>query len=144
MADSKEEDENLASGIASLKADISESLLHLSPPPQAIQATPTSQPPMLNIDYEGDLIMGDNGATPVGMRVKCMLGKLYLFAISHSADEGPNLLTLCDSITELFGLTNTCMSEAFGNLLLSTSEEQANSLDCINQQKLVPDFAATL
>ena len=41
-----------------LRAEISDALVHLDPPPQPIPATPTSQPILVHIEIDGGSIMG--------------------------------------------------------------------------------------
>ena len=75
--------------------------------------------------------------------MKRNVGKLCLFAIGYSTTEGAQILPIRESVTDIFDLPNKEMAEASENLLLSQSEEQASSTDCVNRQKSIPDWAST-
>ena len=77
------------------------------------------------------------------MRLKRNLGKLRLFTMGYTKDDGPKLLQLRPEIIKLFSLNTKDMTESFSNQLQATSEEQGNSLDCINRQTSLPDWSMT-
>ena len=65
-----------------------------------------------------------------------------MLTMGYSKKDGPKLLLMRDSMTDIFELSIKEMAEAFGNFLLSQSMEQADSLDYVNIQTLVPDWQA--
>ena len=131
----------MSAGIQALKAEATEALLRLNPPPQTIPLTPAGSLPPGEIDYE-DPITSDQ-TCPKTMRLRRNLGKLRLFTMGYTPDEGVKLLELRPTIVELFSLGPKDMSESFSNQLQATSEEQGNSLDCINRQTSLPDWSMT-
>ena len=139
--DAEEDDDNMAAGIQALKAEATEALLRLNPPPQTIPLTPAGSLPPRDIDFE-DPITSEQ-TCPKAMRLKRNLGKLRLFTMGYTKDDGAKLLQLRPEIIKLFSLSTKDMTESFSNQLQATSEEQGNSLDCINRQTSLPDWSMT-
>jgi hypothetical protein len=139
--DMEEDDDNLLADIHALKAEATEALLRLNPIPQTIPPTPGGSMPPRDIDFE-DPITNDH-ICPKAMRLKRNLGKLRLFTMGYDRDSGTKLLQLRPTIIELFNLAPKDRSESFSNQLQATSEEQGDSMDCINRQTSLPDWSMT-
>ena len=139
--DAEEDDDNMSAGIQALKAEATEALLRLNPIPQTIPLTPAGSLPPRDIDFE-DPITSEH-TCPKAMRLRRNLGKLRLFTMGYTKEEGIKLLQLRPAIIKLFSLSPKDMSESFSNQLQATSEEQGDSLDCINRQTSLPDWSMT-
>ena len=132
----------LSAGIQALKADATEVLHHLNLIPQTIPPTPAGSLPPQNIDFE-DPIANDN-VSPTAMRLKRNLGKLQLFTMGYKSEDGPRIHPLRPKIIKLFSLAPKDMSESFSNQLQTTSEEQDDSMDCVNRQTSLSDWSMSL
>ena len=140
-ADMEEDDDNMSAGIQALKAEATEVLHRLNPIPQTTPPTPAGSLPPQNIDFD-DPITTDN-VSPTIMQLKRNLGKLRLFTMGYTSEDGPRILPLRPKIVELFSLAPKDMYESFSNQPQATSEEQGDSLDCVNRQTSLPDWSMT-
>ena len=139
--DMEKDNGNLLAGIQAPKAEATEAPLRLNPIPQTIPPTPGGSMPPRDIDFE-DPITNEH-TCPKAMRLKKNLGKLRLFIMGYDRSTGPKLLQLYPTIIELFNLAPKDRSESFSNQLQATSEEQGDSMDCINRQTSLPDWSMT-
>ena len=122
-----------------------EILLRIHPPPTTIPAIPTSQHlsvTSIDINDDASRSLSPDFVASVSKRRRD-IGKVLLLTMGCSKKDGPNLLSMRDSMTDIFELTAKAMAEALGNVLMSQSWEQADSLDYSNRQKSVPDWQAT-
>jgi len=116
-------------------------LYRLNPTPQTIPPTPAGSLPQAQIDFKEHIT--NNNVSPSAMQLKRNLGKLRLFTMGYTKDEGPKILPLQPKIINLFSLAPKNISESFSNQLEATSEEHGDSMDGVNRQTSLPDWSMT-
>ena len=104
--DDAEDYEDLEEGIQSLQTELAEVLLRIHPPPATIPATPTSQYPVTSIDLNDDTLSSlCPNLVASASRKKCNVGKVLMLTMGYSKKDGPKLLQMRESITDIFEMS---------------------------------------
>ena len=116
-------------------------ILKINPPANMFPSAPGS-PIGAQIDCRNEDYLSQYQVT-TAQKMSRNIEKVHLLTMGYCPTDGPRLLTMTEPITDIFTLGVKEMAGSFNSIVHSQSQAQADSLDAVNRQTVVPDWRST-
>ena len=127
--------------MSNLRSELEALVLKINPPVNVFPSAP-SNPIEAQIDCSNeDSLSQDQVMT--AQKMSHNVRKIHLLTMGYSPTDGPRLLSMTETMADIFMLGLKEIDKSFKNIMLLQSQAQADSLDTVNRQTAVPDWRST-